>query len=126
MNGLMRRPEGRAVGPRTGVGPFARMTLAAVCIVAAYSSAAYLAPMANRGRVVGLRGRQVRLAAFDGLPSTPGWEGGRLDQLTNWAVAEESNRPVICIYKPDALWLWTKWRGTVLSLTVLPVLITMS
>ena len=62
---------------------------------------------------------------FEGFPSTPGWESGRLDQLTNWAVSVESNRPVICEYKSDGLWLWTKWRGTVLSISVLPVLLTM-
>ena len=32
---------------------------------------------------------------------TPGWEAGRLNQLTEWAVSDQSNRPVICEYKAD-------------------------
>ena len=63
---------------------------------------------------------------MDGMPSTPGWERGQLNQLTDWAIADKANRPVICEYKPDAFWLWTKWRGTVLQMTILPVLVTMA
>lgn len=40
-------------------------------------------------------------------------------------MADEANRPIICEYEPSALWLWTKWRGTVLSLTIVPVLLNM-
>jgi hypothetical protein len=50
---------------------------------------------------------------------------GRLDELTDWATAQRSNRPIICEYQADGFWLWTKWRGTVLSITVLPVLLSM-
>jgi len=39
--------------------------------------------------------------------------------------SEEANRPIICEYEPDAFWLWTKWRGTVLSMTYTTVLINM-
>ena len=56
---------------------------------------------------------------------TPGWEAGRLNQLTDWAVADQTNRPVICEYKADGAWLWRKWRGTVLSITLVPVLVSM-
>ena len=61
-----------------------------------------------------------------GMPSTPGWPVGRLNDLTNWAVSDTANRPIICEYRPDPIWLWTKWRGTVLSITVVPVLLAMS
>ena len=33
---------------------------------------------------------------FDGVPSTPGWETGLLNELTDWAVADSPNRPIIC------------------------------
>ena len=56
---------------------------------------------------------------------TPGWEAGRLNQLTEWAVSDQSNRPVICEYKADGAWLWRKWTGTVLSITFVPVLVSM-
>jgi len=59
------------------------------------------------------------------MPSTPGWDGGELDLLTEWAVAKTANRPIVCEYNPDAAWLWSKWRGTVLSLTASPVLLNM-
>ena len=49
-----------------------------------------------------------------------------LDELTDWAVSEEANRPIICEYESDGLWLWTKYRGTVLSLTIVPCLFTMA
>ena len=64
--------------------------------------------------------------AFRGLPSTPGWRAGRFNELTEWATNEASNRPVVCEYQPDGLWLWTKWRGTVLEMTILPVLFAMT
>jgi len=66
-----------------------------------------------------------RCAFNIGVPSTPGWAGGRLNRLTDWAVANQTNRPIICEYKADGVWLWSKWRGTVLSITLLPVLLTM-
>ena len=62
---------------------------------------------------------------LEGMPSTPGWEAGRLNQLTEWAVSDQSNRPVICEYKADGAWLWRKWTGTVLSITFVPVLVSM-
>lgn len=60
-----------------------------------------------------------------GVPSSRGWKkSGRLDRLSDWSVAEESNRPIICEYEPNAFWLWTKWSGTVLQLTFKSVLVT--
>ena len=64
-------------------------------------------------------------AFFDGLPSTPGWEGPTLNKLTDWAKADSTNRPIICEYRPDTLWLWSKYRGTVLSITTIPVILSM-
>mmetsp|Transcript_8704 Transcript_8704/g.13350 ORF Transcript_8704/g.13350 Transcript_8704/m.13350 type:complete len:456 (-) Transcript_8704:334-1701(-) len=63
--------------------------------------------------------------ALQGMPSTPGWRKGQLDTLTDWAVNDKANRPVICEYEPDALWLWTRWRGTVLKLTIVPIILVM-
>jgi hypothetical protein len=62
---------------------------------------------------------------IQGRPSTPGWAKGKLNRLTDWAVSDEANRPVMSEYEPDALWLWTRWDGTVLSITIFPVLFTM-
>jgi hypothetical protein len=31
---------------------------------------------------------------LSGLPSTPGWEAGRLNDLTDWATSRQSNRPI--------------------------------
>lgn len=62
-------------------------------------------------------------------PSFPGWKrrAAQLDdKLTEWVTADEANRPIICEYEPDALWLWKKWRGTVLAITVCPVIISMA
>lgn len=61
-------------------------------------------------------------ASYSGAPSFPGWKDGQFGPLTNWAVNDKPNRPVICEYEPDATWLWTKWRGTVLYMVVIPVL----
>jgi hypothetical protein len=60
-----------------------------------------------------------------GKPSSPGWKNKEqsLDELTEWAIADEANRPILCEWEPDALWLWTKWRGTALSITYIPILI---
>jgi hypothetical protein len=66
-----------------------------------------------------------RYTTFEGRPSSPGWKTGQLDQLTDWAVADAANRAVICEYEPDGVWLWTKWRGTVLKLVILPVMLNM-
>jgi len=38
-------------------------------------------------------------SAFQGMPSTPGWESGRLDELTDWATSDRANRPVMCEYR---------------------------
>lgn len=59
------------------------------------------------------------------LPSNPGWKRGQLNVLTEWAVSDEANRPIVCEYEPSAFWLWTKWRGTVLSMTFTPVIFNM-
>lgn len=67
--------------------------------------------------------RSAQQRALRGTPSFPGWRKNELDKLTDWAVNDEANRPVICEYEPDALWLWTKWRGTVLSMVVFPVVL---
>jgi predicted membrane chloride channel (bestrophin family) len=71
------------------------------------------------------KGRSTAYYSFEGKPSSPGWKTGQLDTLTDWAVADAANRAVICEYAPDGLWLWTKWRGTVLKLVILPVLLNM-
>jgi hypothetical protein len=63
--------------------------------------------------------------AFEGRPSSPGWKSGQLDTLTDWAVAEEANRVIIREYEPDGVWLWTRWRGTVLKLVIVPVVLSM-
>ena len=84
-----------------------------------------LLPLPLRGRC---RASPVAMVAFEGRgrPSTPGWEAGKLDRLTDWATNNAANRPVICEYKSDSLWLWSKWRGTVLELTARTVLFTMA
>jgi len=60
-----------------------------------------------------------------GQPSYPAWKSksGRkqLYEMTEWATSDEANRPIICEYEPDATWLWTRWRGTALSMTYIPV-----
>ncbi len=62
-----------------------------------------------------------------GRPSNPGWRRRKgdksLNELTDWATADEANRPIICEWEPDAVWLWTKWRGTAISVTYVPTLI---
>ena len=47
-------------------------------------------------------------SAFQGMPSTPGWESGRLDELTDWATSDRANRPVMCEYRSEGGWLWPK------------------
>ena len=61
-----------------------------------------------------------------GRPSTPGWKGDKLNRLTEWAIADEANRPIVREYDPDWLWLWTQFDGTVLSMTILPVFAAMA
>jgi len=60
-----------------------------------------------------------------GLPSKPGWRSSRLDRLTEWAGSKQPNRPIICEYESSGLWLWFKWRGTVLKMTKSSVLLCM-
>ncbi|CAB9515685.1 expressed unknown protein [Seminavis robusta] len=60
-----------------------------------------------------------------GQPSSPGWKQGQLETLVSWAVSDKANRPVMREYEPDALWLWSQWRGTVLSLAFVPVVLNM-
>ncbi len=61
-----------------------------------------------------------------GQPSFPGWKNvSQFDTLTEWATCDEANRPVICEYDPDAWWLWSRWRGTALSITYIPVILTL-
>jgi len=43
--------------------------------------------------------------------------------MTEWATSDEANRPIICEYESGALWLWTRWRGTALSMTYIPVFV---
>ena len=90
-------------------------------------SLALLTGARARGRSsrAGLRRGGAPACSYEGMPSTPGWDGGELDLLTEWAVAKTANRPIVCEYNPDAAWLWSKWRGTVLSLTASPVLLNM-
>ena len=76
--------------------------------------------------IMASRHAPARCAFFEGMPSTPGWEGTTLNKLTDWAKADTTNRPIICEYKPDTLWLWSKYRGTVLSITIVPVLANMA
>ena len=62
-------------------------------------------------------------ALDEGRPSFPGWSKQQLNELTDWAVADAANRPIIREYEPDALWLWSQYQGTVLKLVIVPVLI---
>ena len=62
---------------------------------------------------------------FDAKPSTPGWEDSELDKLTDWAVDDTPNRPIFQEWKPDVWWLLTRFKGTVLQLTVVPILVSM-
>lgn len=60
-----------------------------------------------------------------GRPSNPGWESSRLNRLTEWADEVQPNRPIICEYQPQGIWLWKKWNGTVLKATWRSVLFAM-
>lgn len=51
------------------------------------------------------------------MPSNVGWQSDRLNRLTEWAEDQKPNRPIICEYNPRGLWLWTRWKGTVLKAT---------
>ena len=61
-----------------------------------------------------------------GMPSNPGWRSGRLNRLTEWADAKTANRPIVCEYEPSGFWLWKKWQGTVLKITLRSCLILMT
>jgi hypothetical protein len=56
---------------------------------------------------------------FTGSPSTPGFQKGEFDRLSNWALSTSihPNRPVVAEYKPDDVWLWTKWEGSIKQMT---------
>lgn len=65
-----------------------------------------------------------------GQPSYPAWKSKRrrqkLYEMTEWATSDEANRPIICEYEPDAGWLWTRWGGTALAMTYIPILFNIS
>ncbi len=65
-----------------------------------------------------------------GQPSYPAWKSERrrkkLYEMTEWATSDEANRPIICEYEPDAWWLWSRWSGTALSMTYVPILLNIS
>lgn len=58
-----------------------------------------------------------------GMPSNPGWRSARLNRLTDWADSKTANRAIVCEYDPKGFWLWTKWKGTVLKMTLRSCLI---
>mmetsp|Transcript_8062 Transcript_8062/g.18208 ORF Transcript_8062/g.18208 Transcript_8062/m.18208 type:complete len:496 (+) Transcript_8062:270-1757(+) len=60
-----------------------------------------------------------------GVPSNPGWRRGRLNRLSDWAESTTANRPIVLEYEPSELWLWKKWQGTVLQMTLRSCLIQM-
>mmetsp|Transcript_2797 Transcript_2797/g.4526 ORF Transcript_2797/g.4526 Transcript_2797/m.4526 type:complete len:495 (+) Transcript_2797:41-1525(+) len=64
-------------------------------------------------------------SSYEGLPSSPFWKKQQLKKLASWAINDEANRPIIGEYEPDAFWLWSRWKGTVLSMTIVPVLLSM-
>jgi len=61
-----------------------------------------------------------------GQPSYPAWKTKRkrkqLYEMTEWATSDEANHPILCEYEPDAFWLWSRWRGTALSMTYQPII----
>ena len=67
-----------------------------------------------------------RLLEGTGRPSNPGWRSGRLNKLTEWADSDEANRPIVCEYEPGGLWLWLKWKGTVLKVTLRSMVLAMT
>ena len=54
-----------------------------------------------------------RRAAVDG-----GLAAGPARPADAVGAGRPGERPIICEYKPDALWLWSQYRGTVLSITM--------
>ena len=76
-------------------------------------------PLSSRSPLQGA----IDEALDEGRPSFPGWSRKQLNELTDWAVADSANRPIIREYEPDALWLWSQYQGTVLKLVIVPVLI---
>ena len=95
-----------------------------IALFAVLHSVALISPVRHaRPEAVLQRTPPPRCNQFDdGMPSTPGWRPQQLDKLTNWAVNDKANRPIICEYKPDGVWLWSQYTGTVLSITTFPVL----
>lgn len=43
--------------------------------------------------------------------------------MAQWAIHDKPTRPIIYTYEPEAGWLWTRWKGTVLSLTFWPIVV---
>ena len=66
------------------------------------------------------------LLQFEGLPSKPGWQSGRLERLSEWAVTQKANRNIIGQYNPSGFWLWSRFKGTVLKLVWGSVLLSMA
>jgi len=70
--------------------------------------------------------RKTDVLQGEGMPSTVGWGSSeRLNRLTKWADSLKPNRPVVCEYKPNGLWLWRKWKGTVLKANWMAVVCSM-
>ena len=67
-----------------------------------------------------------RKPMWEGKPGRGGWKQGQLEKVAGWAASTEANRPIVCEFEPHAFWLWTRWRGTVLSFTFVNVLMTMA
>jgi hypothetical protein len=68
----------------------------------------------------------VRNFAKKGQPSIRWKDPSVFNRLTDWVTCDKPNRPIICEYDPKASWLWTRWQGTALSLTFIPVIVTMT
>lgn len=90
-------------------------------IIARHRSSSHTLPLAAMKKVPLRRGLDG-----EGTPSAIGWKSGRLERLTDWTVSKEANRPVITQYNPNSLWLWSRWKGTVLSLIYKSVLLSMA
>ena len=78
------------------------------------SSPSLLALYSSKKEIINGEKPRIRSKVLKGNPSFPGWNTEQLSKLTDWAVSDAPNRPIICEYEPDAHWLWTRWRGTVL------------
>jgi hypothetical protein len=84
-------------------------------------------PTTNRNLDFSLPGTALQASLLEGLglPSNPGWRSGRLNKLTEWADSKTANRQIVCEYEPSGFWLWKKWQGTVLKMTLRSCLILM-